>query len=145
MIPDDVCGKYFTASRVYETGTHCIRCFCCSILDTTETHIVGIERRIVFRIVLCPDRIFKSGIFKSYIPVFDTLFYCVSPFFGESGIYIKYDRFAGFYQLSFQVVVHFIFFRFQSPSVNNGEWNYFVFGRCIKIFIGTEKSYPKVM
>ena len=118
MIPHDFTNQNFSATRIDITRPGGISNVIGHITYAIVTNIVRIEIRVVCWIIFCYYYVFKSCCFKGFVPVFDTGFYCSSPFFRKCGIYIIDNLFFRFYQFSFEIFFQVFFFRFYTPAVN---------------------------
>ena len=145
MIPHDFTNQNFSATRIYITRSGGISNVVGHITYAIVANIVRIEIRVVCRIIFCYYYVFKSCGFKGFVPVFDTGFYCTSPFFRKCRIYIIDDLFFRFYQLSFEIFLQVFFFRLYTPAVNKFFRQDFIRFGCVIIITRTEVSYSIVL
>ena len=131
MVPDYICCKYLSRTRINITGSHRISNRSRCIFHTTVAHIIRIKIRIIAGIIQCLHYIFKTSRLKCHIPVFNTLFHHCTPFFRKSSVYIEYNRFHRFYQFSLKVFLQIFFLGFQSPTMNKGLRHNFIFRRGV--------------
>ena len=126
MIPTDMTFHYFSATRIYNTRSVGILCFRRQITQYTITCIIQAHCGIV-RPLFGNNGIFKSGCFKSNIPIVHTGFKIRDPFLGCRRVYIVYNRAFRFSELPSTIT--FRVFRFQPITLNDSST------RCDLLFI----------
>ena len=116
MIPKNITLKDFSRSRIMDMWSLRILYVCSNISDHRVSNIF----RCPIRIFFCRWRIFtsygvfESCLFKRLLPIINSLFDVLSPFFRCCSIDIVNDRFHRFNKFSAYVSIPI--FGFQSPS-----------------------------
>ena len=117
MPPNDIGFDNLSRTGVDHRRSHGIRLLRGRISNHRITRIVDIEIRIIGRSILRYNRIFKTGSFKSFLPIKNTGFNLLPPLSGSCRVDIKYNRFGRFYQLAPFVFLYILRFRFQPPAM----------------------------
>ena len=113
--PHDICFKNFSRTRIKNRRSHRIGFCRSSISQHRIIHVIHIYRHAICNL-FCDNGIFKTGTFKSHLPVFNTLFDILTPTVRSRIFNIKHNRFSRFYQLATQVTFTIFRFRLQSPT-----------------------------
>lgn len=100
MPPNDIGFDNLSRTGVDHRRSHGIRLLRGRISNHRITRIVDIEIRIIGRSILRYNRIFKTGSFKSFLPIKNTGFNLLPPLSRSCRVDIKYNRFGRFYQLA---------------------------------------------
>ena len=117
MPPNDIGFDNLSRTGIDHRRSHGIRLLRGRIGNHRITRIVDIEIRIIGRSILRYNRIFKTGSFKSFLPIKNTGFNLLPPLSGSCRVDIKYNRFGRFYQLAPFVFLYILRFRFQPPAM----------------------------
>ena len=134
----------FSRTRVYARRAHGILLGSSNHTVATVTYIIGIKVGVVFRIILRHDSILESYFLEGFLPVFNSLFDILSPFFGNSRIYIIHYLLLWFYHLTILVSLQVFRLGLQVPTVNERKLlqSVFLFGK--EVFTLIKVSYARI-
>ena len=119
MVPNNITFNNFTCSGIYNRWPYRITGSTGDITNYGVSYILWTKIWIFFfsRRILGYNCIFKTCGFKSFIPIFDSLFKIRPPALGGCGIQIINNGLYRFHQLA--IFIGFYIFRNQSPFSDN--------------------------
>ena len=117
MPPHYISLKYFPRTRIKNRGPHRICLGRCGICQYRVVYIIHIHLHIIGNI-FGYNGILKSGMLKSYLPVFNSLFDILPPPIRRRVFYIKYNGLMGLYQFTAQICFPVLRLWFKTPAGN---------------------------
>ena len=145
MIPDDIGRKDFTSTGVDIAGAHGVGRRSGYIAEAVVAHVVGIEERIVLRIVNGFQHILEASLFEGFVPHLNTLLDGAAPLLGESAVHIKDYLFGWFHEFALEITLTVFRLGLDAPAVNIRAGANAVFIGRIYILVENEIAYTIVL